>query len=54
VPVVDPEGDLRGVVTEADLLLEQEHPDLELNVPRPGAGAAAWSGRRPPRSSPAN
>jgi CBS-domain-containing membrane protein len=29
-----------GVVTEADLLLKQEHPDLELNVP------LAWSRRR--------
>jgi hypothetical protein len=29
-----------GVVTEADLLLKQEHPDLQLNVP------LAWSRRR--------
>jgi CBS-domain-containing membrane protein len=29
-----------GVVTEADLLLKQEHPDLELNVP------LTWSRRR--------
>jgi len=40
VPVVDPEGNVLGVVTEADLLLKQEHPDLELNVP------LAWSRRR--------
>jgi CBS domain-containing protein len=39
-PVLDPEGNVLGVVTEADLLLKQEHPDLELNVP------LAWSRRR--------
>jgi CBS domain-containing protein len=40
VPVLDAEGNVLGVVTEADLLLKQEHPDLELNVP------LAWSRRR--------
>ena len=39
-PVLDAEGNVLGVVTEADLLLKQEHPDLELNVP------LAWSRRR--------
>jgi CBS domain-containing protein len=39
-PVLDAEGNLLGIVTEADLLLKQEHPDLELNVP------LAWSRRR--------
>jgi CBS domain-containing protein len=39
-PVLDPAGNLLGIVTEADLLLKQEHPDLELNVP------LAWSRRR--------
>jgi CBS-domain-containing membrane protein len=39
-PVLDPEGNLLGVVTEADLLLKQEHPDLKLNIP------LAWSRRR--------
>jgi CBS domain-containing protein len=38
-PVLDPDGNVLGVVTEADLLLKQ-HPDLELNVP------LAWSRRR--------
>ena len=32
-PVLDPEGNVLGVVTEADLLLKQEHPNLELDVP---------------------
>lgn len=53
-PVLDPEGDVLGVVTEADLLLKQEHADLELNAPWPGTGAAAWSARRPPPPSPAS
>jgi CBS domain-containing protein len=39
-PVLDAEGNVLGVVTEADLLLKQEHPDLEFNVP------LAWSRRR--------
>ena len=39
-PVLDPEGNVLGVVTEADLLLKQEHPDLELNVP------LTWNRRR--------
>jgi CBS domain-containing protein len=39
-PVLDAEGNVLGVVTEADLLLKQEHPDLELNVP------LVWSRRR--------
>lgn len=39
-PVLDAEGNVLGVVTEADLLLKQEHLDLELNVP------LAWSRRR--------
>lgn len=39
-PVLDPEGDVLGVVTEADLLLKQEHADLELNAP------LAWNRRR--------
>jgi CBS domain-containing protein len=39
-PVVDAEGNVLGVVTEADLLLKQEHADLELNVP------LAWNRRR--------
>jgi CBS domain-containing protein len=33
VPVLDADRRVLGVVTEADLLLKQEHPDLELNVP---------------------
>jgi CBS domain-containing protein len=40
VPVLDADGRVLGVVTEADLLLKQEHPDPELNVP------LAWSRRR--------
>jgi CBS domain-containing protein len=40
VPVVDSEGRVLGVVTEADLLLKQEHPDPKLNLP------LAWSRRR--------
>jgi CBS domain-containing protein len=40
VPVLDAEGNVLGVVTEADLLLKQEHADLELNAP------LAWSRRR--------
>jgi CBS domain-containing protein len=39
-PVLDAGGNLLGVVTEADLLLKQEHPDLEFNVP------LAWNRRR--------
>jgi CBS domain-containing protein len=39
-PVVDAEGNVLGVVTQADLLLKQEHADLELNVP------LAWNRRR--------
>jgi CBS domain-containing protein len=39
-PVLDAEGNVLGVVTEADLLLKQEHADLEFNVP------LAWSRRR--------
>jgi CBS domain-containing protein len=38
--VVDPEGNVLGVVTEADLLLKQEYADLEFNVP------LAWNRRR--------
>jgi CBS-domain-containing membrane protein len=38
--VLDAEGNPLGVVTEADLLLKQEHPDLEFNVP------LAWNRRR--------
>jgi CBS domain-containing protein len=40
VPVLDAEDNVLGVVTEADLLLKQEHPDPELDVP------LAWSRRR--------
>jgi CBS domain-containing protein len=39
-PVLDAEGNMLGVVTEADLLLKHEHPDLELNAP------LVWSRRR--------
>jgi CBS domain-containing protein len=39
-PVLDAEGNVLGVVTEADLLLKQEHPNLELDVP------LSWSRRR--------
>jgi CBS domain-containing protein len=39
-PVLDPEGNVLGLVTEADLLLKQEHPDLELHAP------LSWSRRR--------
>ena len=39
-PVLDPEGNVLGVVTEADLLLKQEHPDFEFNLP------LAWSKHR--------
>jgi CBS domain-containing protein len=39
-PVLDADANVLGVVTEADLLLKQEHPDLERNVP------LAWSRRR--------
>jgi CBS-domain-containing membrane protein len=40
VPVLDADGRVLGVVTEADLLLKQEHPDPEVDVP------LAWSRRR--------
>jgi CBS domain-containing protein len=40
VPVLDADGRVLGVVTEADLLLKQEHPDPEVDVP------LAWSKRR--------
>jgi CBS domain-containing protein len=53
-PVLDAEGNLLGVVTEADLLLKQEHRDLELNVPLAWSRRRRWSGRRPPRSWPAS
>jgi CBS domain-containing protein len=53
-PVVDPQGNVLGVVTEADLLLKQEHPDLELNVPLAWSRRRAWSGTRPPQSWPAS
>jgi CBS domain-containing protein len=52
-PVVA-EGNVLGVVTEADLLLKQDTPTSSSTSPWPGAGAAAWSGTRPPRSSPAS
>jgi CBS domain-containing protein len=39
-PVLDAEGNVLGIVTEADLLLKQEHPDPELNL------LTAWSRRR--------
>jgi CBS domain-containing protein len=39
-PVADAEGNVLGVVTEADLLLKQEHADLEFNLP------LAWNRRR--------
>jgi CBS domain-containing protein len=39
-PVVDPEGNVLGVVTEADLLLKQERPDPKLDIP------LIWSRRR--------
>ncbi|HEY2959452.1 MAG TPA: CBS domain-containing protein [Actinomycetota bacterium] len=34
VPVVDSERRVLGVVSEADLLLKEEHPDAEQGVPR--------------------
>jgi CBS domain-containing protein len=40
VPVLDADRRVLGVVTEADLLLKQEHPDPEANVP------PVWSRRR--------
>ena len=40
VPVLNADGRVLGVVTEADLLLKQEHPDPELNIP------LAWSKHR--------
>jgi CBS domain-containing protein len=40
VPVLDADGRVLGVVTESDLLLKQEHPDPEANVP------PVWSRRR--------
>ena len=40
VPVLDADGRVLGVVTEADLLLKQEHPDPGANVP------LVWSKRR--------
>jgi CBS domain-containing protein len=40
VPVLDAEGRVLGVVTEADLLLKQEHPDPKLDIP------LVWSRRR--------
>jgi CBS domain-containing protein len=39
-PVLDPEGNVLGVVTEADLLLKQEYPDPKLDIP------FIWSRRR--------
>jgi CBS-domain-containing membrane protein len=52
-PVVDSEGNVLGVVTEADLPLSRSTPTSSPTSPWPGTGAAAWSARRPPRSSPA-
>jgi CBS domain-containing protein len=40
VPVLDADRRVLGVVTEADLLLKQEHPDPKVDVP------LAWSRRR--------
>jgi CBS domain-containing protein len=40
VPVLDADRRVLGVVTEADLLLKQEHPDPAVNVP------PVWSRRR--------
>ena len=40
VPVLDADRRVLGVVTEADLLLKQEHPDPEVDV------SLAWSRRR--------
>jgi CBS domain-containing protein len=40
VPVLDPDRRVLGVVTEADLLLKQEHLDAAVNVP------PVWSRRR--------
>ena len=40
VPVVDEGGRVLGVVSEADLLLKEEHPDAEQDVP------LVWTRRR--------
>jgi CBS domain-containing protein len=40
VPVLDAEGRVLGVVSEADLLLKQEHPDPKVDIP------LIWSSRR--------
>jgi CBS domain-containing protein len=40
VPVLDADRRVLGIVTEADLLLKQEHPDPKVDVP------LAWSRRR--------
>jgi CBS-domain-containing membrane protein len=40
VPVMDNDGRVLGVVTEADLLLKQEHPDPELDIPVAWASTA--------------
>ena len=50
VPVLDAAGQVAGVVSEADLLLKEEHPDAAMGAPwfeRPRHRLSA--ARRPPR-----
>jgi len=54
VPVVDTNRRVLGIVTEADLLLKQEHPDPKATVPLSGPGAVARNGPKRPRRWPAS
>jgi CBS domain-containing protein len=52
VPVVDADRRVLRIVTEADLLLKQEHPDPKAAVS--GPGAVARNGPKRPRRWPAS
>jgi CBS domain-containing protein len=54
VPVVDVDRRVLGIVTEADLLLKQEHPDPRRPSPSSGPGAVARNGPKRPRQWPAS
>jgi CBS domain-containing protein len=49
VPVLDAAGQLVGVVSEADLLLKEEHPDAAMGAPWFERRHRLSAARRPPR-----
>ena len=53
VPVVDDDGRVLGVVSEADLLLKEEFPDPDQDIPLFWTSGAAWNGGRRPARQPA-